>query len=87
MEDLEELAKRQYFETIELRRVHIENKNKFRNLTRCLNSLRREEEEDMRVSRAKEPTELRKAEIEQEERLARELDQIKRDEIREKRLR
>ncbi|KAJ8921789.1 hypothetical protein NQ315_008415 [Exocentrus adspersus] len=83
----EEMDKRQYSDTSAYIKAHIENKNRYRNLTRYMNVQRLEQEEVNAMQKVTEDAAFRERQIERESNLARELDKIKREEMKELRLR
>lgn len=76
-----ELDKRNYYETTERERVAIEDRNKSRNLIRLLQIQRKEQETADQEQNARERDAYRERSLEQEETLARELDELRRKEI------
>lgn len=86
-EVLEALNKKLQIDNLQLTRSHIEKKNKFTNLTRCLNNKQREEDELNRATKIKEHIALQNAKVEQEQQLVTQIDEIKRSELNEKRQR
>lgn len=83
----EEVQKRSYDEQIERNKLHLVEKNRFRNLERCMHYQRRERETADRILQAKEREAFAERQVEKTEALARELDRIKRTELREIKLR
>lgn len=77
------MEKRKYFESSEKIKTHIEEKNRYRNLTRYMNVQRREQEENNAMQKQIEDTAFHERQIERENNLSRELDKIKRDEMKE----
>jgi hypothetical protein len=83
----EEMQKRKYDEQIELNKLHLVEKNRFRNLERCMHYQRRERETADRLLQAREREAFSEKRVERTEALARELDKIKRNELKELKLR
>nr|XP_023027239.1 meiosis-specific nuclear structural protein 1-like [Leptinotarsa decemlineata] len=83
----EELEKKKYTDTLENIRAHIESKHQYRNLNRYLNIQRQEHEEDMLFQKARADAAFKERQMVQDNDLARELDMIKRDEIKKLKLR
>lgn len=81
------MEKRHYFESSEKVRAHIEEKNRYGNLTRYRNVQRREQEETNAMQKLIEDTAFHERHIERENDLSRELSKIKREEMRDLRLR
>ncbi|KAK5650190.1 hypothetical protein RI129_001219 [Pyrocoelia pectoralis] len=86
-EETDALNKKFQLDTDGLTRTHIEKKNKFANLTRCLNNKQREEDELSRTTHTKEHIALQKAQVEQEQQLVTEIDEIRKSEVNEKKQR
>ncbi|XP_030760355.1 meiosis-specific nuclear structural protein 1 [Sitophilus oryzae] len=74
-------------EKIQLIRAKIEDKNRYGNLLRYMNKQRREQEEEQQMNQRKEQAALKEFQHEQENKLAFEVDNIKRNEIRQLKLR
>lgn len=72
---------------IERNKLHLVEKNRFRNLERCTQYQRRERETADRLQEAKEREAFSEQQVERTEALARELDKIKRNELRDLKLR
>lgn len=83
----EEMQKKNYDEQIERNKLHLAEKHHFRNLERCMHNQRRERETAERLLKAKEREAFSEKQLERTEALARELDKIKRSELRELKLR
>ncbi|KAI4460241.1 meiosis-specific nuclear structural protein 1 [Holotrichia oblita] len=82
----QEMNERKFYECIELERAKIDHRNKYRNLNRYMQLQRTQMEEDEHVS-ANEQAAIKVSQIEQEEKLAQEVDKMKREEIKELRMR
>lgn len=76
-----DLAKQQRLEGIDAIKANMIKKSQFKNLQRTLNEIRREEAELNEATKQKEFAAIRNEEIENEERLARELGHVKEKEI------
>lgn len=83
----EEVKKRNYYESLELEKQHIEKKNNIRNFNRCLNIQRRELEHEENERQKKETAFISAANLKQDEKIAQELHKMKNKELRELRLR
>lgn len=81
------MKKRNYYESLELEKQHIEKKTNIRNFNRCLNIQRRELEHEENERQQKEIDFISTANLKQDEKIAQELHKIKNKEMRDLRLR
>ncbi|GJQ85766.1 hypothetical protein Trydic_g20328 [Trypoxylus dichotomus] len=82
----EEMSERKFYECIEMERAKIDQRNKFRNLHRYMQIQRKQMDDDDRAEKEKQLL-IREAEVKREEKLAQEMDKMKRKEIKELRMR
>ena len=82
-----EAQKRAYDEQIERNKLHLVEKNRFRNLERSMHYQRRERETADRLFESKQREAHTEQKIDKTKALARELDKIKRSELRDLKLR
>lgn len=81
------MQKREFCETSEKVRAHIEDKSRYGNLTRYMNVQRRQQEETNAMQKLVEDAAFRERQFERENNLSRELNKIKREEMKEMLLR
>ncbi|XP_018580370.1 meiosis-specific nuclear structural protein 1-like [Anoplophora glabripennis] len=78
-----EMEKREFCETTQKVRADIEDKSRYGNLTRYMNVQRRQQEETNAMQKRIEDAAFHERQLERETNLSRELDKIKRDEMKE----